>query len=194
MEGPRGVRASFDLRAEAGQCAVWQPHAEFFRANRRSPWLPRLTAAAVGDTIAADTPARATARGGIRREGIPLRVAHLSRWSDPRGERAPRGTPHPFPDSPSCRGPMKQLILVIPEDVYRQLDMAARKAGPTIETGATTNLRPGLPLPSAAPIPLVPFRRPRFPEDIRNDCHNIRLVKSTGTREAVQSSRRRERK
>jgi hypothetical protein len=84
---------------------------------------------------------------------------------------------------------MKQLTLVIPEDMYVQLVVAAETAGPTVEPKAAASLRPGLPLPSAAPVPLLPFRRPCLSADTRNYCHNIRLVKSTGTRAAVQSSR-----
>ncbi len=42
---------------------------------------------------------------------------------------------------------MKQLTLVIPEDMYVQLVVAAETAGPTVEPKAAASLRPGLPLP-----------------------------------------------
>ena len=55
---------------------------------------------------------------------------------------------------------MKQLTLVILEDVYAQPIVAAGTAGPTVVQRAAAILRLGLPLPSAAPVPHRPFPPP----------------------------------
>jgi hypothetical protein len=47
---------------------------------------------------------------------------------------------------------MKQLTLIIPEDLHAQLVAAATPAGQTAEQLAVTALRLGLPLVTAAPV------------------------------------------
>jgi hypothetical protein len=69
---------------------------------------------------------------------------------------------------------MKQLTLIIPEDMDAPLTGTARTAGPTEAPRAAGSGRPGcFPQPRRFPLP---FRRPRCPQDTRHYCHNTLLV------------------
>jgi hypothetical protein len=61
--------------------------------------------------------------------------------------------PHRFPAHSSAEGSMKQLTLVVPEDVYDQLAATAEAAGQSREQVAVAALNLGLQFTTAAPAP-----------------------------------------